>query len=60
MASSFAKHTCPNVPLPIGSRMYTSIVDGTIRRLMDVEENGEEGNADDEDDSESRDVEDEL
>ena len=40
--------------------MDTSIVDGTIRRLMDVEENGEEGNADDEDDSESRDVEDEL
>ena len=40
--------------------MDTSIVDGTIRRLMDVEENCEEGNADDEDDSESRDVEDEL
>lgn len=54
VASSRAKYTPPNVPLPMGSRIDISTDGGTIRRSMSVDENGDDVDRIEEDDTECR------
>ena len=51
VASFRARWTPPNVPLPIGARMVTSSDGGTMRRLMEDDENGDAIEEDATDDS---------